>query len=278
MPATTVFRSEQVVVTDYRCDVGPGDGPPLTERWSGFSLAYVRKGTFGYHTEGRSFELVAGSFMVGRPDREYVATHEHGFGDECLSFRFTGELIDELPGAERAFHVGAVAPLPELLVLGEAAEVDSERRGELALLLASRFVELVADEKTRASRPSVTDRRRVMRAAEWLEHSSTTAVHLEDAARQAGLSSFHFLRVFASVLGVTPHQYLVRARLRNAARLLVRDESRSVTDIAYAVGFGDLSNFVRTFGRAAGVSPARFRRRARGDRKILQAAPGRSPP
>jgi AraC-like DNA-binding protein len=71
------------------------------------------------------------------------------------------------------------------------------------------------------------------------------------------------------VLGVTPHQYLLRSRLRHAARLLA-DDDRPVTQIALDVGFADLSNFVRTFHRAAGVPPRAFRRAARGDRKILQ--------
>ena len=66
------------------------------------------------------------------------------------------------------------------------------------------------------------------------------------------ISPFHFLRLFTDVLGVTPHQYLVRSRLRHAARLLADDDS-PITEIAYDVGFGDLSNFVRTFHRAAGV-------------------------
>jgi AraC-like DNA-binding protein len=69
--------------------------------------------------------------------------------------------------------------------------------------------------------------------------------------------------VFTGVIGASPHQYLVRCRLRNAATLLA-DPDRAITDIAYAVGFRDLSNFVRTFHRAAGVSPRAFRR------KILQ--------
>ncbi|MFY9513472.1 MAG: helix-turn-helix domain-containing protein [Rubrivivax sp.] len=47
--------------------------------------------------------------------------------------------------------------------------------------------------------------------------------------------------------------------------------ARAVTDIAHDTGFADLSNFVRSFGRAAGVSPTGYRRAARGDRKILQA-------
>jgi AraC family transcriptional regulator len=68
---------------------------------------------------------------------------------------------------------------------------------------------------------------------------------------------------------VTPHQYLIRSRLRHAARLLAHD-TRPVTDVALDVGFADLSNFVRTFHRAAGVSPRRFRQAAKGDRKIFQ--------
>jgi len=61
----------------------------------------------------------------------------------------------------------------------------------------------------------------------------------------------------------------LRSRLRHAARLLA-DEQRSVTDIAYDVGFADLSNFVRTFHRAAGISPLKFRQASRGLRKIFQ--------
>ena len=94
-------------------------------------------------------------------------------------------------------------------------------------------------------------------------------IELEDAARQAGVSPFHFLRMFASVLGVTPHQYLLRSRLRRAARQLA-DDDKPVTEVAYDVGFNDLSNFVRTFHRAAGVSPLKFRQASRGLRKIFQ--------
>ena len=83
------------------------------------------------------------------------------------------------------------------------------------------------------------------------------------------MSPFHFLRLFARVIGVTPHQYLVRSRLRRAARLL-SDDAPSITNVALDVGFADLSNFVRTFRRAAGVSPRDFRKAAKGQRKIFQ--------
>ena len=99
--------------------------------------------------------------------------------------------------------------------------------------------------------------------------ASETIPSLETLAERSGYSRFHFLRMFSRVLGVTPHQYLVRSRLRHAARLLAED-NRDVTDIAYDVGFGDLSNFVRTFHRAAGLSPLKFRQASRGMRKIFQ--------
>src|SRR3546814_16149370 len=88
-------------------------------------------------------------------------------------------------------------------------------------------------------------------------------------AREADRSAFHFLRLFVRVLGVTPHQYLLRARLRRAARLLLED-TRPIIDVAYDAGFNDVSNFVRSFRRAAGVPPRRFRQASRGDRKICQ--------
>ena len=109
----------------------------------------------------------------------------------------------------------------------------------------------------------------MVEAALWLDSQSQEQIGLETAAHAAGLSPFHFLRLFSAVLRVTPHQYLVRTRLRRAARLLA-DGDQPITDIAFDVGFADLSNFIRTFHRAAGVSPRKFRQAARGNRKIFQ--------
>jgi AraC-like DNA-binding protein len=160
------------------------------------------------------------------------------------------------------------------MVVGELVQTAAEGKtdiglDEAALLFVSRFVDLVAQRRQNNGQPSQRDRRRAIEAALWLDAHVDQPVDLNQTARVAELSPFHFLRVFARVLGVTPHQYLVRARLRRAARLLT-DEDRSITDIAFETGFGDLSNFVRTFHRAARMSPRQFRKLARGDRKIFQ--------
>jgi AraC-like DNA-binding protein len=80
---------------------------------------------------------------------------------------------------------------------------------------------------------------------------------LDSLARQAGLSPYHFLRTFQRVTGVTPHQFVLRARLREAAVRLTT-ERRNVLDIALDCGFGDVSNFNRAFRTEFGVNPRRY--------------------
>jgi AraC-like DNA-binding protein len=273
MTRTTLLQRGSISVSDFRCSAGPDD-TPFAEQFGSHSISYVRKGSFGCHSRGRFFELVAGSILVGHPGDEFTCTHDHVCGDECLSFFLTPELVQAIGDRAEVWRVGAAPPLPELMVLGELAQAAADGRSDVGLdevghAFASRFVEVVSGRPRKLAPATARDRRRAVETALWIDAHSHRPIDLEDAANQADISPFHFLRLFSGVLGVTPHQYLVRSRLRHAARLLADDE-RSVTDVAYDVGFGDLSNFVRTFHRAAGVSPRRFREASRGMRKIFQ--------
>ena len=254
MAATSVFRADSISVIDYRCGAGPADAP-FVEVHNSFSISYVRRGTFGCRARGRSFELVAGSILVGHPGDEYICTHEHAAGDECLSFHFAPALVEAVGYRPDTWRSVCVPPLPQLMVLGELAQAAAEGSSEIGLdelgmLLAARFVETLSGRQPKPADARAVDRRRAVEAALWIDANAHEPIGLESAASEFGLSAFHFLRLFASVLGVTPHQYLIRSRLRRAARLLV-DDTKSITEVALDVGFGDLSNFVRTFHRAA---------------------------
>jgi len=276
MSTVTLLHSGPVTVIDYRCEAMPGDRP-FVECHESYSVSYVRKGSFGYRTRGESHELVAGCVLVGRPGDEYVCTHDHVCGDECLSFQLGREgveAIGEFTGKRNFWRTGAMPPLPELMVLGELAQTAADGGSDLGLdeaafLFAQRFAEVVSGRTARPHPAPLRDRRRAVEMALWIDANSNALLDLDLMAEAAALSPFHFLRLFARVLGVTPHQYLVRSRLRRAARLLAEDD-RAITDVAYEAGFNDLSNFVRTFHRAAGVSPRAFRRAAKGERKIFQ--------
>ncbi|MDO8387730.1 MAG: AraC family transcriptional regulator [Polaromonas sp.] len=274
----TQLQSGPIGVRDVRCSAGPG-ARPFTELHRSYSLAYVRKGSFGYRARGEHHELVAGSMLIGKPGDEFMCTHDHHVcGDECLAFHLSPEVVDLVGGHGGAWRTGGLPPLPELMVLGELAQSVAEGRSdvgldEAGLCLAARFVQLASGRKPARQRSTASDRRRAVEAALWISSHSQQDIHLEQAAGRAGLSPFHFLRLFSRVLGVSPHQYLVRSRLRHAARLLAGGE-QSVTDVALDVGFADLSNFVRSFHRAAGMPPGAFRHAARkaltAERKILQ--------
>jgi AraC family transcriptional regulator len=270
---TALLSLPQITVFDYRCDAALGD-KPYPEQHHAHSISYVRNGSFGYRSRGRSHELIAGSLLSGFPGDEFICTHDHVCGDECLFVQLAPELAETIGSNEDIWRTGGVTPIPELMVLGELAQAAGRGRSdvglaEAGLLLAARFVDIVSGKKRQPLTAPARDRRRAVEAALWIDERAHEPIDLETAAAQAGVSSFHFLRLFASVLGVTPHQYLVRTRLRRAARLLA-ETTQSITAIALDVGFNDLSNFVRTFHRAAGVSPRGFRRAAAGDRKILQ--------
>jgi len=80
MVSTTLLRGASLRVVDRRCEASPSDAP-FVECHADYSLSYVRRGTFGYQSRGVSFELVAGSILVGYPGDRYVCTHDHARGD-----------------------------------------------------------------------------------------------------------------------------------------------------------------------------------------------------
>ena len=274
MAVTTLLHSTQIQVIDYRCRAGPADRP-YAELHDGFSVSYVRAGSFGCRSQGRAHELVAGSVLIGYPGDEYTCTHDHhAGGDECLSIQLAPALVETIGDRPAIWRTAAVPPLPGLMLLGELSQAAAEGRcgiglDEAALLFAARFVAIASGENPQPKDAPLRDRRRAVEAANWIDANAAEPVGLEMVAAAVALSPYHFLRLFKQVIGVTPHQYLLRSRLRRAARLLAEDAG-SITGIALEVGFGDLSNFVRTFHRAAGVSPRAFRHVATAERKFLQ--------
>ena len=258
LTSRTLVRGDSLSVSDFVCDA------PVTGMHEELSLSYVRAGSLTYQAESCSFDLVPGSVLVGRPGIDYACSHVPGGSGECISFRYQAALFDGIGDQPHAWHGGGVPPLAELMVLGELAQaavagVTDIGLDEVGMLFAARFLEAATGRRCRSPVSSSVHRRRAVDAALWIQAHSCEPLTLENVATEASMSPFHFLRIFARVLGVTPHQYLVRCRLRKAAWLLVHD-TRPISDIALDVGFGDLSNFVRTFRRAAGVSPRRYRR------------------
>src|SRR6204780_4529843 len=214
MTSTTLLQRQSILVSDFRCSAGPGDRP-FAELHRCHSISYVRKGSFGCPPRGRTFELVAGSVLVGHPGDEYVCSHDHVCGDECLSFFLGPELVETIGDCADIWQIGSAPPLPELMVLGELAQAAAEGRSDLGLdevgqLFAGRFVEVVSGRRAKPATATRRDRRRAVETALWIDAHSQRPIDLDAAAAQAGISPFHFLRLFSDVVGVTPDPYVGR--------------------------------------------------------------------
>ncbi len=98
----------------------------------------------------------------------------------------------------------------------------------------------------------------IRQAVAFIEDNYRHDIALEDVARAAGLSLGYMTKQFKNLLGTSPAEYARNFRMAKAAELL-RVESNSVTDVASALGFSDISLFSRQFKQVTGISPTGFR-------------------
>jgi AraC-like DNA-binding protein len=228
----------------------------------------VLAGTFTYgNAYGRSL-LTPGALLLGDAGGSFTCAHEHGPGDRCLSFHFEPTYFEavatDVGARDNRFKRNCLPSLRALSPLVARAVIAADTRTgieELALDLAAAALHASGNEH-RPPRISGLDERRVATVARHLEEHYDRPRSLDELARLAALSPFHFLRVFRAATGLTPHQYLLRARLRAAATMLVTTRAL-VTEVALAVGFEDLSNFTRSFGAEYHLSPNRYRKQER---------------
>ena len=253
--------------SDIVCTAGPADRP-FEERHETFSIAAVTTGTFQYRTASGRAVLAPGGILLGNAGACFECGHDHGTGDRCLAFGFESAWLEDVvaavPGARHpTFALPHLPPLPALmplLAIAEAAsqEGDATELEELAFRLAGAVAATLADGARPAPATSRRDERRISDALRRIEAEAHEPLALADLAREVGMSPYHFLRTFRQVVGMPPHQMVLRTRLHRAA-VRLRTSGDPVSAIAFDAGFGDLSTFNRRFRRLMGCSPRAFR-------------------
>ena len=100
--------------------------------------------------------------------------------------------------------------------------------------------------------------RRMLRARDAMDRAYAEPLDIASLAGIAYVSEAHFIRVFRSTFGETPHRYLQRRRVERAMFML-RETDKSITDVCLDVGFSSLGTFSRTFTSIVGVTPTAYR-------------------
>lgn len=93
----------------------------------------------------------------------------------------------------------------------------------------------------------------------FVEENYLTDITLEETAKVAGFSVFHFSRFFKNNTGITFGQYLSSFRITKAQWLLMNNED-SITEIAYKCGFNSIKTFNRVFKQLKGYSPSEYKK------------------
>jgi AraC family transcriptional regulator len=259
-------------VEDVVCTSGPRDRS-FEETHGCYRIAVVVAGSFQCRSESGKELMTPGSLLLGNAGECFECGHDHGSGDRCVSFGYSPGLFETLAadagarGLRAGFPYlrlppsGGMAALVARVCAGLAAPLPAPVATvweELSVELAGCALQLTAETQHRATTLAPGAVARVTRAVRMMDRDPSVPLALKDVAQQAGLSTYHFLRVFEQLTGITPYQYLRRARLRNAAVRLAESRAK-VLDVALDCGFGDISNFNHAFRAEFGVSPRAYR-------------------
>ena len=259
-----IVRTAAVTLERFDHEPGVAHRDPEREQTTGHAVSFVEAGSFRVRTQGNWREVTAGELFVTRPGLEFSCAHDHEHpSDCCLSLAYHANAVESLRGV----GVAATGILVHGLTNRRAylrhriracGPGDEARVEALAGALQATFSN--AADPAPLFRPERLSwyAARVDRAAAMIEAHYAEPLSLSTLARDAGMSVYHFARVFGELQGQPPHRFLTGVRLAQAAARL--RAGASVTDTCFAVGFGSLSHFVTTFRQQFGVTPSALRR------------------
>ena len=177
------------------------------------------------------------------------------------------ELLPDRPLLERrVFRREHRSQDKHLQALMQALLIEAEMEGPngrlyadtLSTALAAHFVNHYSiDSPVALPGLQGTPRQQLGRVIDYIEAHLTEDISLSDLALVAGLSKFHFSRLFKQAIGLTPHKYLLKRRIEKAARVLKQGDL-GIADVAFMFGFTDQSHFTRAFKQVKGVTPRLF--------------------
>jgi AraC family transcriptional regulator len=137
----------------------------------------------------------------------------------------------------------------------------------LLTAIVARALRLASAQQTVAL---MRNRERIERVVQYIDINLHRAPSAKELATVAGISTSRLHTVFRSLMDYSPHDYMLRRRMREARRLL-GERNMPIKEIASRLGFDNVNHFSAVFRRIEGVPPARYREESRstGDERIL---------
>jgi AraC-like DNA-binding protein len=259
---TTIFETKSLTIERFDHPEACPHKDPKSERTEQTVVTFVERGGFEITEGGRKWDFKHSDVLVSAPGLKRSYRHFQSCPEDvCLSISFPPDIVE-----------GALGRLPQDMappkVTGAVTStfayhwiIESLRSSHRLDIESAAFHCASVLGPHRWQRPprlsGVGAHTRKIRAACMSMNSYPEEHHsLTSLAAEAGMSSFYFARVFSELVGEPPHRYLVKVRLRHAAKLLRM--GALVTEAALKSGFPDINHFSKTFHRRYGVPPSRY--------------------
>ena len=113
--------------------------------------------------------------------------------------------------------------------------------------------------------------KRIVKAKLFIDDHYSDNIDLDNISGQAHFSKFHFIRLFKSIYGSTPNNYLIKIRMAKAKILLAK--GHSVLETSTMVGFDSPTSFAGTFKKISGLTPSAFQREQDLKRNAMRSNP-----
>jgi AraC-like DNA-binding protein len=226
-----------------------------------YQIGCIKQGQGQFFIGNDIFPISEGQFFLIHPGKIHSGKPDENIGWTVDTIAIKQKLVEELfsPATNITFPNFVVddKDLKKLFLqtlhLLNTFENTLENEGKLYLLLTD-LIKLKAtilhNDEIKENQNEAIDR-----AINFITHNYKSSFSLDELAEQSFLSKFHLLRIFKNKTGLTPYTYQIQLRLNEARRLIFQD--KSLTEIAYELGFTDQSHFTNTFKKYAnGANPS----------------------
>jgi AraC family transcriptional regulator len=273
-----LHRSDFYSVRDYKCYCLECS-TSKTEYTKSFLFCFVRSGFFEYQDFRRNHEVHIGRMLILKPDFEHITHHIDNQPDICSVFDFTPAFVESLTSHYQK-EAGWFFQNRDIqsILLQCNGEIDflhqqilnltSKAKGErlliddLTIQLVNRVMSILGNAPDVAPITEALKKHHlstVEMARDYIFKHFNEDVSLQLLSDHCCVSLFHFSRIFKSVMGMSPHQYLTDVRLQHAKSLL-QSCKLPVTQIAFQCGFNSLEHFVSAYRLKFKTTPSAFRK------------------